>query len=469
MLLESAIAIYGIIPEIVTQGTISSVSFTTIKRMTNENTQSVIIRMGRVIIRSIVPRIKLTRERITTKTSALSYHFSRVIPGKFCEIRRMTSPVRRNWKMYFIWLLYFRIKYLQKFFECDTIKPYLIFFFMWLFDNIFLDKDTPTALLDNPEIKAPDGAAKKEEEKAPYDPKNDPIAPPIDSMAEWELWWTEWTNEAEVSFDIWGDLDFSAIGTAEPEEMKTIEPEEVWIREEKNEEKNDTFSVDVGWETIKTETASISDSWISSIAMIQWGTASIVDGIDIWGADGSSSDQWVSIEIHDIEDHHTDNVSENGNWAGGIYGFMDKSIPDWSEAPVWETPEIAIESPVKEEITIDPLPVIEPSVESSISILDTDNTVEYPVRSHKGGKIQELIGKLIAELHALDEEDQKAEDERQSKIENITKRERELEHEYTTRKEALKYERTSLELPADRSVEKERIKSLISSFQEDLG
>ncbi len=87
----------------------------------------------------------------------------------------------------------------------------------------------------------------------------------------------------------------------------------------------------------------------------------------------------------------------------------------------------------------------------------------------RGGKIQELIAKLIAELKTIDAEEEKIESERRQKIQNITQREQELEHEYTTRKEALKYERASLELPIDKSAEKERINTLIASFQEDIG
>ncbi len=327
---------------------------------------------------------------------------------------------------------------------------------MWLFDNIFLDKDTPTALLDNPEIKPPDGTPKKEEANVPYDPKNDPIAPPVDAIGEWIPWSAEWVDATDVSFDIWGDLDFSVIGSAEtPEEWN-------------GEIKGDGLTADAVWETWNTETTDGIDSWISSIAMIQWGTASVVDGIDIWWM-ATTPDQWVSLEIHDIEDPQNTDTSSTENGAGGIYGFMDQSLSPTTDSLSWATPEAIPDAIAKEEAVIDALPIEEHPIESSISILDTDSIIQYPVRSQRGGKIQELIEKLITELYTLDEEEQKIEAERQSKIDSIAKRENELEHEYATRKEALRYERSSLELPADKSLEKNRIKSLISSFQEDLG
>ena len=107
-------------------------------------------------------------------------------------------------------------------------------------------------------------------------------------------------------------------------------------------------------------------------------------------------------------------------------------------APVLETPVADIlgstETPTA---TIDIMSDILPSFSSDIA--------SSSYKSERGGRIQELIQKLISELKTLDEEEARAESERQAKISDIAEREAALEHEYTTRKEAFKYEKASLE------------------------
>ncbi len=362
---------------------------------------------------------------------------------------------------------------------------------MWLFDNIFLDKDTPTALLDNPEIKPPDGTPKKVEAAAPYDPKNDPIAPAVDAWAEKA---SAETNPADVSFDIWGDLDFSGIEAAPAwaswitgvSEVSTSAPATSTLE-------GATNTTDIGW--------------VSSIAMIQWWTASMVDGIDIWGISGidiwgvsgieapkvtieSTSPEWATetpslpetsvtglgdIQIHAVEDH-AEGSTENLDGSHGIFGLM------WNEESTSASllPEITESAPLTAEWIKEEAVTIQESAESQqiepIMELQDDKPLDLIMdfwasesHSERGGRIQELISKLISELQKLDEEEVRADKERQKKIVSITEREAALEHEYTTRKEALKYERSALELPEDKTAEKSRIKSLIASFEEDLG
>lgn len=365
---------------------------------------------------------------------------------------------------------------------------------MWLFDNIFLDKDTPTALLDNPEIKSPDW--KKPEEKAQeYDPKNDPIAPAVTEVTSEEKpeekAWTE-----NVSFDIGGDLDFSNIGTEE-------KSEDSWISTPEMNGVSD-WSLENAWTGDASFTVSLDDStsiespsWtdaIWSIAMIQGGTASIVDSIDI-----GKTTEWTSwevhLEIHNIEDHYeegesaisTPSTPENNS----IFGLMDAETErkEWeiahanSDQNRWgeeissfeESSLIQEEKGMedeKEEMTplISELPVtqeISLAPEVSESSFSFETIATWTEHSWEG-RIQELIWKLILELKKLDDEEKQAKKIRDEKLKNIIEREEALEKEYATRKNALKYEREALSLPPDRHEEKARIKSLIDSFEEDL-
>ena len=340
---------------------------------------------------------------------------------------------------------------------------YIIFFNMWLFDNIFLDKDTPTALLDNPEIKSPDGAPKAEKMEEPYDPKNDPIAPMATTPTDGS------SPSTDISFDIGGDIDFSAIGESSPD----IETQEIHQTN-----------------TMPTTDASPSTD-IGSIAMIQWWTASVVDSIDIGGISGIQIEGWdaptletasheenspaseIHIEIHDISDHEWV-ADAQGNESGSIYGLMDEQKE--SEKNMIEIPSI-VDVPVVEDVIEEITPVIEPtetavsSPEKGIELTDlpifSDITATASVAPGEW-RIQEFISKLIVELQKLDKEDARLKAERTEKVNDIAKREEELEKEYTTRKEALKYERAALEMPVDRTSEKEHLKSLIASFEEDL-
>jgi len=76
-----AIEIIGMIPESVTPGTSSSATFTTMSVITNENTHSVMSRIGNVINRKNVPSIRFTSHKITAKTRIEIYPFDVSIPG----------------------------------------------------------------------------------------------------------------------------------------------------------------------------------------------------------------------------------------------------------------------------------------------------------------------------------------------------------------------------------------------------
>lgn len=356
---------------------------------------------------------------------------------------------------------------------------------MWLFDNIFLDKDTPTVLLDNPEIKSPDGT-KKPEATAPYDPKNDPIAPAVDGAVT-ETSTASSGDVGDVSFDIGWDLDFSL-----PEALPESDNQAPWITD------INAIQIDL-WGTTPGEvnsTPSDGTGEVSSIAMIQWGTASMVDGIDIgWVSidipaetSGTTSEAPLGaagIEIHSIEEHTGEANTQNLDGSHGIFGLMGNEESPVSLTHVeWETVDISSVEWEKSEVvsSLDSGVISLPEITLSESL--TDTTTEKPLDiminfdssdtsiwtgTARGGRIQELIQKLIGELQKLDEEEKAADLERQKKIVSISEREAALEHEYITRKEALKYERSSLEMPSDKATEKNRIKSLITSFEEDLG
>lgn len=366
---------------------------------------------------------------------------------------------------------------------------------MWLFDNIFLDKDTPTALLDNPEIKSPDWKKPEAEVKA-YDPKNDPIAPAVTEVASEEKSeapaWTE-----NVSFDIGGDLDFSSIGSEEKSEtslpattetnsIPSSSPESAWTNDA-----SFTVNLDssVSWENSEWT----GDIW--SIAMIQGGTASIVDSIDI-GNTSTWVESEVHFEIHDIEDHHEEEETAATSSQGSnnsIFGLMDaederkeweiahansdqnrwgEEISSYVEPPSISENKDPMNTDDKNEsiLTINEIPmspevsVLEKTSESPFSL---ENIASSTIVSWEG-RIQDLIGKLILELKKLDDEEKQAKKIRDEKLKNIIERETALEEEYLTRKNALKYEREALSLPPVRHEEKARIKSLIESFEEDL-
>ncbi|MBP9780061.1 hypothetical protein KBD33_05580 [Candidatus Gracilibacteria bacterium] len=353
---------------------------------------------------------------------------------------------------------------------------------MGLFDNIFLDKDTPTALLDNPEIKKP--AGESEAEKPPYDPKNDPIAPAIDDTKPDDTNTQAETKPEDISFDIGGDLDFSATPTESTDSSINSEIITQDVPEAPKEDMENSKDMLIIGDVVSDSTTN--DTGMSSIAMIQGGTAGLVEGIDLGGTTDTNTvsistqnedKPGIQIEIQNIEDHQVGDASDITN--NGIYGFMDNSTNKEEGDNVTtnnSTIEIAGEAIDSTEpfttsgTTGDALGTInevkneDNEISANIGIIT--GIGELPT---SGGRIQELIGKLITELHTLDEEEKKKENEKISKIEDIQRREEALEHEYTTRKEALQYERTALENIDDKAIEKERIKSLIASFQEDLG
>lgn len=374
---------------------------------------------------------------------------------------------------------------------------------MWLFDNIFLDKDTPTALLENPEIKPPEWEKKTEAAQA-YDPKNDPIAPAADTNAP-----TATTGGSDVSFDIWGDLDFSSLGGSEASptnqgEAKTDKPSE------------------------STE----STTNTASIALVQGGTASAIENIDIWGDVGTLEGikvdipgEWekvtplenttsnpestwqgsVDIHIHDIEEHtETPSETATGDTSGastdaGILGMIwgeasaPSTVVNTSEASapsetvdasmVFNLGDLWKDTSPTENI-LQTTPESEWSKETTEAVNLFSEVVSAPVvhtesvttESHFDlsnlqagwGRIQELIGKLIEELKRLDEAEKKAIQEREEKIRDIDMRAKALDTEYETRKKALEYERNSIHLPLEENAEKDRIKSLIASFEKDL-
>jgi hypothetical protein len=436
------------------------------------------------MILNIVPRNKFTIARITANISALVYQFSSVIPGIFWEIIIITKAVARNCKRYFIRVYYLWFKYLQKKNEYDTIESSLIFLFMWLFDNIFLDKDTPTALLDNPEIKKP--AWESEAEKPPYDPKNDPIAPAIDnSIKPDDTNSQSETKPEDISFDIGWDLDFSATPVESADASQSSEIITQDVPEQPKEDIENNKDILIIGDVVSDSTTN--DTWMSSIAMIQGWTAGLVEGIDIWWTSdiniggitpNNGETPGIHIEIQNIEDHQVWDASDITNSETWIYWFMDNSTKIEEGSTSWNNSDVEIawdaiistEPFTATETTWDALSVISEikSENNEVSTLSWINTWIWEI-SASWGRIQELIGKLITELHTLDEEEKKKENEKISKIEDIQRREEALEHEYTTRKEALQYERTALENIDDKAIEKERIKSLIASFQEDLG
>lgn len=107
-------------------------------------------------------------------------------------------------------------------------------------------------------------------------------------------------------------------------------------------------------------------SWISSIAMIQWGTARLRERIDIWWM-ATTPDQWVSLEIHDRQISWDRYASSTENGAGGIYGFMDQSLSPTTDSLSWATPRSNPNVIAKEEAVIDASPVEEHPIESSLA------------------------------------------------------------------------------------------------------
>ncbi len=321
---------------------------------------------------------------------------------------------------------------------------------MWLFDNIFLDKDTPTALLDNPEIKSPDSP--KKVEKA-YDPKNDPIAPAVTGKE------TDTANNtgSDVSFDIGWDIDFSDIGKAEEvpkDEIKTDVPPA------------ETPST-AGAEEIHLIDSGVSEDPSSSIAMVQGWTATAIDSIDIGGIPA------IDFHIHDIEDHHEETQTEEAKVEEKVQSEEEnKPVGDWIFSLMW-TPDVPVEIVATTEIQNE-IPKIEEPLETLVfsdAIPHSSIEIWAPLWTSwvgGNGRIQELIAKLIEEMKKLDEEEKWAIKERQNKLASITSRKEALEHEYQTRKEALTYEEQSIVVWIDKSVEKARINALIDGFKEDL-
>jgi hypothetical protein len=100
MVLTRAIKIIPETPLILTPGTNSSATFTTMQLITKEKAPKVMRRMGKVIILKTVPRTRLTKARMITKIRREVYPFSRIIHEIYHDwIKKERIPaVVKNWR-----------------------------------------------------------------------------------------------------------------------------------------------------------------------------------------------------------------------------------------------------------------------------------------------------------------------------------------------------------------------------------
>lgn len=286
---------------------------------------------------------------------------------------------------------------------------------MWLFDNIFLDKDTPTAVLEAPN---PEPVAEKlPEQDTPRSGSSIPVLEPIGpSDTGSKIVTSEASTVVDipsvpplivdgVAFDIGGDIDFASLGESS-NSSGTDTPSGTFIQE---------WSVIAPVPTEPVEAAST-----TSIAMIQGATGTagsmIVDGLTlekkteeasapimpttepvevisplIIGEDSAkdtiNADITPSIvdaiipteavvESQAIEPVIAEEKKEDAPMMGGLFGFLDASTQEEKKDSVitWDTHQEIVSD-------VEALPIIEDKEEKKEEVIIMPSEPVVPIES----------------------------------------------------------------------------------------
>ncbi len=361
---------------------------------------------------------------------------------------------------------------------------------MWLFDNIFLDQNSPTAMLD------PTITEDKEE-----------IAPQIPQVEQEGWQWSQMTN--------WTDNT----GTSEV----TSDIQTKWFLDGGDPTINisDDISFDIGWfdttESIETDsepikisdikidsqietTESHTDTSEISIALVQWATSAqsdvIMDGIDTtvepnivdtaWAID-TATDMIVQEEKQDIiiDTASVDPLVSTPSdadiglmwlfWANDAEEAQTSVMPTVdTELPSSDTIEengTTILSPIEPIMssTITETSDITPSViEESADVTQLFAPVALVTWSSES-PLHEMLVEFIAKLEKFNSESATLDTEMIATESALDQEQADLKREFDVRMSAIEYKRKHMEQTrADRKIEKTRLERIISNLKQEV-
>lgn len=383
---------------------------------------------------------------------------------------------------------------------------------MWLFDNLFLDKNTPVTINDGvdhskdvvssgssrgsikektseevistpPEKKGDefdtlfDSKKKKEQTEKPKEPEKDIaleiwLPPEVPSSADT----TSSSSPTDTWFDIGGDLSFDIWGIDSPATLETWEQ---------------SLPIEISW-TLPWALSDSSAPVVSELSETLPVTSSeaqsfvSIDPIPPTPEDMASVN---SVEISNLSDtsNPADNalfsllnedtpqtniettpeslpVSENassletGNFLSDLTGDTSPALVPEAWVPEATVPTITIEEPISWEVSTES----SHSLESDIfTISPTKEVTEESIETLDalpGKRLKGKLGDFITELQLLDKDDQSERQKREEQIHMLEERIWALRQE----QEALKQEILQMDN------EKNHIKSIITTFREQL-
>ncbi len=384
---------------------------------------------------------------------------------------------------------------------------------MWLFDNIFLDEEVTTAVVEKPEeekkedkthesptdstvekISTPDifDAVMRSDSELPQDSreKKEEMRDMTDSQLETPLKWNpEW--DAWVSFDIGGGIDIGSDltfgGNITDISYKVGNPETgitgsvVNIPEETHPSTAASFTVN-GVQYTTPESSEDKDTGFGSIAMIQWSTAA--SGINIM-------DKWTQ-ETPTVEwdlEANTEvssDITPSDDTLINILSNEDLPKEDNAETDITPTPfpenkgaeeEKEGEQPVLVVVddvvpTVDISPIIElpeattsEPIETGEEEAITEETPEKAIASVDFSAPSVVFDRFITELSQREKEINTT----IIKMCELAKHRVEIEEEYKNRLLAISMEEEYLKNKAERErAEQDRLQEVVKSFQQQI-
>ena len=368
---------------------------------------------------------------------------------------------------------------------------------MGLFDNIFLDQDTPTAMLDGlltDEQKQAQANAKKQEEVKSTSVIPEPevvVENPVSEVSFDDVSATSspetfnpsgflWTHDESnpqsegLSFDIWG-IDLPSFGDTE---TTTVESDS-----------SGSFlpvGTPIASEEVTFVDDTATDSTDASIALVQWATAATSDSImDNTPTDmQQKTEETVLVSVGMPEETIVDEVTETtpvDAMSGGLLDMFSPSdegegtIPSLVEDEVEET---ATDAPITDIVAdIAPVDVLDSTEE--VSLLDTDSissdTVDIVAsigastafQSHS--PLHEMLSEFIDKLEKFNRESETLDTEMSTTENSLIKEEQDLKKEYEVRMSAIDYKRKHMEIERNnRNLEKKRLERIIANLKTEI-
>ena len=392
---------------------------------------------------------------------------------------------------------------------------------MWLFDNIFLDQNTQTAMLDplvKPEEKELTKAKPEENnatswetlEAASFDAL---MTPDMSSEKKEESIPTVNPDHAaidEVSFDIWG-IDLPSFDT-QSESQPEVSSGGTFLSggtalsgapEVSFGDTIDTAFVTTSETTPEISIVSEAEESPASIALVQSATAVSSDAIvsPIGGSIQIESEEVLESPV--VPEVNIDTLSMNvvsdsaSSESDGIFGLMNTSeVPTQaveiavSEAKTFVTTEPPVtlsldtsasplfSAPVEEVVTkVDTMPVSLESVSTGdldprdvLPEIKTDDVIaSIAPTSHADDSLQDMLQEFVGKLEKFKTENGDVDTEISEWLKSIQQSRKELEEEHRVRLLALEYQEKSIrEKWEKRIAEQRRLEKIIANLKNEM-